>query len=305
MRIMHNRFMELRQIEAFVSVVKHKTFTLASDHLSLTQPAVTRAVGSLESELGTKLLDRMGRTVALTASGESFLPYAESMLRMADESKRCVADVQDGNAGRLSLASSGTIAAYMLPSILRDFGLRYPKVKLELHTAPSAQVFEMVVGGEVDCGLVMDIRSADGISTQVISNYSHVLITSREFHQEISDQNELVLAEKISNYELITMQLGSTLRSQVETILSQSGVKPKIGLIVDNVETIKRMVRAGLGVAILPDLSVREESLNGELSVHKIADSEGVSQQIAAIHREDRYVSMAMRNLIGMMSSKH
>jgi DNA-binding transcriptional LysR family regulator len=297
--------MELRQIEAFVSVVKHKTFTLASDHLSLTQPAVTRAVGSLESELGTKLLDRMGRTVALTASGESFLPYAESMLRMADESKRCVADVQDGNAGRLSLASSGTIAAYMLPSILRDFGLRYPKVKLELHTAPSAQVFEMVVGGEVDCGLVMDIRSADGISTQVISNYSHVLITSREFHQEISDQNELVLAEKISNYELITMQLGSTLRSQVETILSQSGVKPKIGLIVDNVETIKRMVRAGLGVAILPDLSVREESLNGELSVHKIADSEGVSQQIAAIHREDRYVSMAMRNLIGMMSSKH
>ena len=118
--------MELRQLETFVRVAELRSFTQAAELLYLTQPAVTRQVAALEAQLKTRLFDRLGRTVQLTAAGESLYRYAVEMLRLGREAERAVGDVVTGTAGRLAIGANSTTATYLLPPLLRQFRESYP-----------------------------------------------------------------------------------------------------------------------------------------------------------------------------------
>lgn len=104
--------MELRQLEAFLRVAETQNFTRAAEELSLTQPAVTRQVGALESQLQVKLLDRLGRRVELTPAGQALRRYAIEILRLAAEAEQAVTEVRQGTAGTLAVGASSTVATY-------------------------------------------------------------------------------------------------------------------------------------------------------------------------------------------------
>jgi DNA-binding transcriptional LysR family regulator len=146
--------MEFSQIETFLAVARTQNFTRAAEALFLTQPAVTRQVAALEAELKTRLFDRLGRGARLTTSGEIFLPYAERLVQLAQESKRAVLEVEAGVVGRLQIGASSTLATYVLPPLLKAFREAYPSVEIAIHTGVSARVREFVDKGSVDVGLV-------------------------------------------------------------------------------------------------------------------------------------------------------
>src|SRR5689334_5551811 len=98
--------MELYQLEAFEAVVAQGSFTRAAEALYLSQPAVTRQIAALEAELKTRLFDRLGRTVQMTAAGEALHRYAETIVRLAREAEHAVADIESGAAGRLAVGAS-------------------------------------------------------------------------------------------------------------------------------------------------------------------------------------------------------
>src|SRR5437763_6287769 len=107
--------MELYQLEAFEAVVAQGSFTRAAEALFVTQPAVTRQIAALEAELRTRLFDRLGRTVRLTVAGEALHRYAEQIIRLSREAHDAVADIEAGDAGRLAVGASSTLATYVLP----------------------------------------------------------------------------------------------------------------------------------------------------------------------------------------------
>src|SRR3954471_12707270 len=101
---------ELYQLEAFEGIVAHGSFTRAAESLHVTQPAITRQIASLESELHTRLFDRLGRSVRMTAAGEALHRYSEQIVRLSREAQHAVAEVGAGAAGRLAVGASSTLA---------------------------------------------------------------------------------------------------------------------------------------------------------------------------------------------------
>src|SRR5579871_75270 len=225
--------MDLRQLEAFVVVVQRESFTRAAEALHLTQPAVTRQVAALETQLNTRLLERMGRHVELTASGEALYRYATEILRLVQEAQRAVMDVDSGVAGRLSVGASSTTATYILPPLLRRFRETHPGVELSIHTGISAQIVERVLANEVDIGIVTGSREQAGLVTLSLTTYETVVVVYPEHpparRQQVeggekSDPPRGVGADELAGSPLILMEEGTNLRTYVDRFLSAAGV---------------------------------------------------------------------------------
>lgn len=262
--------MELRQLEAFVAVAAAQSFTRAADELSLTQPAVTRQILALEKELGTRLLDRLGRRVELTEAGRALHAYAGDMLRLADESRRVVADIAHGASGRLSIAASGTAATYLLPPILGRYRQCYPLVQLSLHTSPSARVAEQVAAGDFDVGIMMTLERRERLTTLPLGEYALAAILHPD-HPLARSANHGVHPSALADYGFIAMQPGATLRRHVEQCFAEASVPLTVAMETDNVETIKKMVEARLGISVLPELAVTAEADAARLIVRPLS----------------------------------
>jgi DNA-binding transcriptional LysR family regulator len=316
---------ELRQLETFAKAAELQSFTQAAEALCLTQPAVTRQIAALETELRTRLFERLGRRVQLTAAGERLHGYATEMLRLAQEAERAVGDVVTGTAGRLAVGASSTAATYVLPRLLRRFREAHPGVELSIHTGASAQVTEQVSGGEVDVGVVTGLRERTGlveiplaeVETGVVVYPEHPLaLKHRQSAHTLSDTlrhtgnpvvrscGEGVRAEELAGCPLILMEEGTNLRTYVDRLLSAAGVEERVTLELDNVEAIKKMIEAQLGISLLPLVSVEVEIAAGRLVALPLADVPNAHRRIAAIYRQDKYLSAALKAFLSLLKNE-
>src|SRR5579862_7073786 len=291
--------MELRQLETFVRLVELQTFTKAAEELSLTQPAVTRQIAALEAELKTRLLDRLGRRVELTAAGQALFAYASRIVRLSEEARRAVRDVAAGVSGPLSIGASGTASAYILPAIVRQFTQGYPEVELSVHTGPSASIVEMVMRNVVDVGVVMNFEGHAGIDSVTVASYESVLVVPP--NHELARGGNGVPIERLAQSDFIVMQKGTNLRSYVDQILAQAGAQPRIVMELDNVEAIKKMIEAGLGVSLLPKLAVEAEVASGQLAAISLTGVGDTRRPISAIYRQDKYLSSALKAFVNIL----
>ncbi len=296
--------MELRELEAFVTVAQQRNFTRAADKLSLTQPAVTRQVASLERELGTRLLDRMGRTVEVTEAGRALMEYATDILRKVDESKQAVSEISHGSHGRLSIGASSTAATYILPGLLYEFSEKHPNVQVSLQTGPSGRVAELIAGNSVDLGVVMDRISAPQLANVELGKYKLAAVVYQG-HSLARSPGGTVLAvhpRELSDVPLIVMQSGATLRRHVEQIFRESDARLSVLMETDNVETIKKMVQARVGVSIVPQIAL--EGAASGLVVRPLTGVPSILQPISAVHRTNKYVTTAMKQFLSLLQTR-
>ncbi len=293
--------MELRELEAFATSARLRSFSRAAEELSLTQPAITRQIGALERSVKAKLFDRLARHVELTSAGLTLLPYAQEILRAASEAALAVGEVASGTSGQLSIAASSTAATYLLPPLLKKFVEHYPGVKLSVFTGSSARVADMVESNSVDIGIVMDNQQRASITRVEFAHYATPLVVYASHPLALVHSKPLSLSE-LDGVPLIVMHRGTTLRAYVDGIFSAAGMKLAISMELDNVEAIKQMVAAGLGIAILPDVGVSTPSSSTPLVALSIEDV-AQTQSIAAIHRSDKFVTTSMRAMIEILAS--
>jgi len=301
--------MELRQIETFVAIATTGSFTRAADELSLTQPAVTRQIAALEIEMKTRLFDRLGRRVALTAAGNELLRYAVPMLRLASEARSAVADVRSGGAGRLAVGASSTAATYLLPPILRRFQELHPGVELSVRTGPSPHIAELVLSNAVDLGVVMDHSEQPDLTQIELAKYAIVVVASpkdpiAQHASQIPGGEAGVGVETLAGSPLILMQHGASLRAYADTMLESHAVRANVSIVLDSVEAIKKMVEAGLGVSILPLMAVTGEVADGRLLALRLLDVPSAVQPIGLIHRDDKFLSSSMRAFSALLKAE-
>lgn len=146
--------MDIASLQAFISVAEHSSFSLAAEHIHLTQPAVSKRIASLEAELNTRLFDRIGRQTLLTEAGQSLLPRARRILAEVQDSRRAISNLSGEVSGRLSIGTSHHIGLHRLPSVLRAFNQRYADVELDLHFMDSEEACEAVLHGDLELGIV-------------------------------------------------------------------------------------------------------------------------------------------------------
>lgn len=299
--------MELHQLEAFAAVARERSFTRASLRLHLTQPAVTRAVAALENELRTRLFDRLGRSVQLTPSGETLLRYAERVLQLTEEAKAAVTDIETGSAGRLSVGASSTLATYILPPLLAKFRQAHPAVEIAIHTGISARIRARVHSGAADVGLVTTGPEEDGTK----SDPSMTILPLAELDtcvvlppvHPLAGHDSLDAAVLLSGeLPLLLMETGTNLREYAEGVFG-GGVIPAMEL--DNVEAIKRMITAGLGFSLLPELAVRTEVATGTLTALPLTNpSPRPGRRIELVYRRDKYLTAALRRFIALLQAE-
>lgn len=297
--------MELHQLETFEAVVLHGSFTRAADALHLTQPAVTRQVAALETEMKTRLFDRLGRTVRLTVSGEALHRYAEPMLRLAREAREAVADIGSGKTGRIAVGASNTLATYVLPPLLRRFREAHGQVEMAITTGVSARIVEEVLSGEVDVGLVTgsgdEASLHEALTVVPLAEYATCVVVPPT--HPLAGQGSIRAAE-LAGSPLILMETGTNLRTYVDRLLSAAGVEEQVAMELDNVEAIKRMIEADLGVSLLPQVAVATEVAAGRLAALSLADVPRAHRRIVLVYRRDKYLPAALRAFLTLLQTE-
>jgi len=265
---------ELRQVETFRAVANELSFSRAAAKLGYVQSSVSSQVASLEQELGAPLFDRLGRTIALTEAGRVMLSYSERLLGLARESKEAVADAGVGSGeitGALSVSAPETLLTYRLPELLALFHKRHPRVRVSLKPTAVGRLVgstrRALEEGRVDVAFVLDgPAEIVGLSAELLVEEA-VSVVAPPAHA-LADFS-LVNPEELGGETVILPEApesGCAYRGGFERQLSAAGVVPRETLQFQSIEAIKRCVSAGMGVSVLPAVSVEAELASGSLS---------------------------------------
>ena len=245
------------------------SFTRAAAALNYAQSSITAQIQALEGDLGVRLFQRFPRRVALTDAGERFLQVAEEMLRLADHAVQVVR-AREEPQGALVLSAPETLCSYWLPAVFRHFRKAHPRVRLVFRPAPVADFRRMVGEGVLDLAFVLEEPIAEGalhveslfpVPMQVVAAPGHALTRARS-----------VRALDLKGESVLLTELGCSYRNQFEHALIAAGAHPGPTLEFASVESIKQCVMAGLGVSILPHLSIRQELARGRMKILRWKD---------------------------------
>jgi DNA-binding transcriptional LysR family regulator len=272
---------DLRQLRYFVAVAEEKHFGRAAARLSMTQPPLSQAIRALEETLGVELFARTKRSVELTQVGADLLPEVRRLLASAEALRPLAQSLARGESGGLSLSFVSTADYGLLPPLLRDFGGRYPRVRLQLAEATSDVQFEELVAGHIDAGLVigpLPPRYAAQLSWLPIAREPLVIAMSAQMAAGIeagtnaggpaTQRGEHAAAAAppaewrdtpISLREaadaplvIFPRRLAPGFYDIIMDCYGAAGLTPRVGQEAIQMQTIVSLVSAGLGVALVP-----------------------------------------------------
>lgn len=260
--------MDIRQLEAFVAVVRTGSFRKAAEALYLSQPSLSARVQALEHTLHQALFYRRGRGVLLTEAGKALLPYAEQILETVRQAKQAVESMGSLANGRLTLGSARVIGTYVLPGILEEFRKRFPGVMVAIRTGRSSEVLQWVVEGEVSVGLARSLVHPEVASFHLYDE-EIVLVTHPE--HPFARRRQVTIHE-VARQPLILYDRESSYFVLIDEVCRKAGIVPWVLMHLDSVEATKQMVERGLGISFLPRSSLKRETREGTLAVVPLAE---------------------------------
>ena len=251
--------MNFHQLQYAVAIAHHGlSVTQAASALGTSQPAISRALKALESELGFDLFVREGRAFSrITPQGAKVLEYATRALAEIDSLKAVAADLNQDNRGTLAIATTHTQARYVLPPVVQAFRERYPEVELHLHQGTSEQIAEMVAADRVQLAIA---TGSDGLFPGL------VLLPVYRWHRQVIVPKRHRLAavrkltlQELARYPLVTYVFSFSGTSSLQTVFAREGLHPKVALTARDSDVIKTYVRLGLGVGIVASAAIEPE----------------------------------------------
>lgn len=249
--------MEFKQIEAFVNVVKHKSFSKAADASFLTQPTISAHVSALERELGVPLLERLGKESRPTKEGRAFYKYALDMINTREKALLSIKQNGQELEGVLEIQASSIPGQYMVPELISVFSERYPKVRFYVEQSDSAAVLENLCEQKTEIGFAGCFKD-NGLLYERINSMQSVLITPKtEEYKKLWEKRHVVDIAQMEGKAFIWREEGSATREAFEQLYAERiGERPSVIATMNSIEAIKRAVSWNLGVAILPEISV-------------------------------------------------
>lgn len=256
--------MDFRQLTTFRVLATTCNFHQAAERLNYVQSTISAQIQALEEELGVRLFDRLGKRVILTDAGARLLPYAEYLLKVAEEARLAVSEQQE-LVGTLTISATETLCTYRLPVVLRQFRLSCPQVRLLFSPAPYSELRRAVADGSVDLAFVLE----EPIAAPAL--HAEPLLPE-PIHLVVSPAHPLAQQPGVSPIDLdaetlLMTEAGCAYRVQFQHQLSVSGVQPTNMLEFGSIEAIKQCAMVGMGIAILPAIAVATELSQKKLVV--------------------------------------
>jgi DNA-binding transcriptional LysR family regulator len=276
--------LDFGQVEAFLQVSEHRSFSRAAEVLQLTQPSITARIQALERELGEELFERSGRGVRLTDAGHAFLPYVERILQTLREGRDAVDEVRNVQLGSLRVGSAITISTYVLPKILHTFTQRFPGLDVVIRTGRSEQVLQMLLTDEIQVAIARTLTSPE---IEAVHLYDDEIVLAVNPEHPFAESGKATIAEAAME-PIVLFDRGSSYYGLINNFFRQAGVIPNVAMELDSLEATKRMVEEGLGIALVPLVTIERELAAGILVKVHLLDADPVSRPISLMYRKNR-----------------
>lgn len=266
--------MDIRQIRYALAVARERSFTGAAQRLHISQSSVSEQVALFEDEIGFRLFRRTGRGVETTEQGRSFLAEADRVAQdfygLSDTARR----LTGASYETFTLGMGSGMSGLVVPRGLSHFADIFPNVQLRIVTAPTRRIYDQLHTESLDVGIAIELPPEalpSGLVATPIAEVDMVLIGHPD-HELFDEQTPIDLACLISE-PLITNELTIGYGQIVTTMFSDIGAHPNIRAVADNVDTLREMVAAGLGVAIIPRSALLLSGASAPLRVREISQT--------------------------------
>jgi LysR family nitrogen assimilation transcriptional regulator len=276
--------LDIRELRSFLQVARAGSFSRAATELYIAQPALSRQIAKLETEIGASLFTRHGRGVRLTAAGARLLERAEMITQMVSETGDLVRASVDEERGHLAIGLPPAISLLIGVELIRAFQERWPLVSLHVREGLSSSLQEWVLDRRVDIAVLYNQPMLDAFDVRPMFSEPMVLVGPAG---DTRVPPALHIRD-LADIPLILPGLPHTNRLLIEHAALQQGVRLRVDLEVDSVVLTKTLIKAGAGYSILAYAAVQRESAQGELMLHSIERPAILSSVAITTLREQR-----------------
>jgi LysR family hydrogen peroxide-inducible transcriptional activator len=275
--------MEMHQLRYVVAVARTRNFSRAAEQCHVSQPSLSQQIQKLEDELGERLFDRMKREAKLTPHGEAFLPRAVRILEEADAAKREVTDAQKLLCGTIKIGVLPTIAPFLLPNVMATFTEKFPGVEIVVQEDTTARLLTLALACEIDFALAS--RPIHDERLEVRELFSEELLIALPPGHPLT-RKRTVSASDLKGERLIVMKEGHCLGDQVLGFCDRNDLHHHISFRSAQLETIQSLVRAGLGISLIPAMAAQRDRKH--VPEYRSLHSPKPNRQIVAVWPKQR-----------------
>lgn len=244
--------MELHQLRYFCAVAQNTSFTRAAERLGISQPSLSQQIGRLEKNLGAPLFVRLGRTVRLTAYGETLLPHALKIMQEIAETESSLANMQEGTRGALRVGVIPTIMPYMIAPRIHRFSQAFPEVEVQLSERITARLLEDVQSGQLDMAILsLPVRNPDIVCSELLREPLYLAVAaSHPFAGR-----KIVSLKELGVERLLLLREGHCFRDNVMTACTRARAEVHSIFETDQFGSIFPLVASGFGLTLIPEMA--------------------------------------------------
>lgn len=293
--------MHVETLKVFCDLVEMQSFSLAAERNFVTQSAVSQQVRSLEERFKRKLLERVRgrREIRLTPAGEVFYRESKLVLDAYNQLNEKLNSLIGRVSGVVKVATVYSVGLHELPPIVREFMSKFPAVKIDLEYSRTTRVVRDVQKGIVELGVLAFPEPRRGLTVVPMASDRLVLICPPD--HAFAKKKE-IKAKQLKDMDFVLFERDIPTRKATDKILKSHGVSVNKAAEFDNIETIKRAVEVGFGLAIVPQLSVKDEERNGQLVVVKFKEKDW-TRPVGVVYRSDRELTLAAKKFVKLLSA--
>ena len=246
--------LELRQLQYFVEVAKREHISQAADHLNVAQSAVSRQIANLEAELGAPLFERIGRNVKLTPIGKTFLEHTITALKAIDFAAKQVEEHLNPEKGTIKIGFPTSLASYILPNVISAFKKEYPEISFHLRQGSYKFLIDAVKNRELNLAFLGPLPPKDEsiVPTVLFSERFYALLPANHPFA----QNEQLYLNDMREENFVLFPEGFILNKVAVDACKAAGFAPKITSEGEDLDALKGLVAAGVGITLLPESSL-------------------------------------------------
>jgi LysR family transcriptional regulator, transcriptional activator of the cysJI operon len=293
--------MHIETLKVFCDLVDLQSFSLAAERNFITQSAVSQQIRALEDKFKRRLLERVRgrREIKLTPAGDVFYRESRNVLAAYDQLNESLRGLVGKIGGTVKVATVYSVGLHEMPAKVGEFMSKFPSAKIDLEYSRTTKVVRDVLNGTVELGVLAFPEAKRGLTVVQMPAPRLVLICPPEHKFAKRSQ---VKTKELNGMDFVLFERDTPTRKATDRILKDHGVEVKKVAEFDNIETIKRAVQVGFGLAILPQPSIADELRNGQLAVVKLAEKEWI-RPVGVIYRTDHNLSLAAKKFVQLLEA--
>jgi DNA-binding transcriptional LysR family regulator len=292
--------MHIETLKVFCDLVELLSFSKTADKNFLSQSAVSQQLAQLELAHKCQLINRQKRPIELTPEGQLFYRAAKEMIDRYEQFKSELKALQFSGQSRVNIAAIYSIGMHSLPPYVKKFMVRYPKVNVHIEYFSSRKVYESVLSGDFDIGIVAIPKRDKRFEVYDVEDEPLVLVCSPK--HALAELTEVDI-HKIQFESFVAFEADVPTRLWIDSILSRYGISVRPVMEFDNVETIKRAVEINSGISILPKTTILQEVAGGSLKAISFSN-ENFFRPTGIIVRKNAIRTEACKYFIELLRKK-